>query len=87
MPSPFDLFNPGPATEHAAVTPSDNVSGNHPLGLARGLYIGATGNVAIVSAQGTAVTYVGVPAGAIIQVQNIRVNSTNTTASSIVALF
>lgn len=59
-----------------------------------GIYVGVTGNVAVMpkaqedkTAQGgtpTAVTFVGVPAGAIIPLNIVRVMSTNTTASDIV---
>jgi hypothetical protein len=71
------------AIRHAAVTPSDTVN----FGQARALYVGGAGNVAVVDLDGTAVTYVGVPAGTFLPVQCKRVNATSTTATSIVALF
>lgn len=65
------------------VTPSDSTIVN-----CRGLYVGVTGNVAVVTARGgSAVTFVAVPAGSILPVQCSKVMSTNTTATSIVALF
>lgn len=74
-----------PAGHAEAVTPGDT-SGSNFSREAEGLYIGADGNVAVVLPSGTAITFVGVPAGTILPVRCIRVNSTNTTATSIVAL-
>lgn len=73
-----------PADSAEAVTPSDST--NFTGGAARALYVGTTGNVAVVLKDGTAVTFSSVPAGAILPVECKRVNSTNTTASNIVAL-
>jgi len=54
----------------------------------RGLYVGGAGDVALMAPGATAaVTFVGVPAGAVLPVQAVKVMSTNTTATSIVALF
>lgn len=74
-----------PATNAVAVTPSDTVDLTSP---AKALYVGVTGNVvAIPLGSGVAVTFVGVPAGTILPIQCKRVNSTSTTATSIVALY
>ena len=51
------------------------------------LYIGGTGNVSVQTIGGNSATFVGVPAGTTLPVQVIRVNSTGTTATSIVALW
>lgn len=75
-----------PAHTHAAVTPGDTAGANLSE-LPRGLYIGSAGDVVIVTDDDTAVTYVGVPAGTILPIAAKRVNSTNTTADDIVALF
>jgi len=67
-----------------AVTPSnstDLVSG------ARGIYVGGAGDVAAVGQDDVAVTFVGVAAGTILTIQPKRINSTSTTATSIVALY
>jgi hypothetical protein len=67
-----------------AVTPhnTDLLTG----GTCRALYIGTTGNIAVLMADGTTATFTAVPVG-ILPVQVQRVNSTNTTASNIVALY
>ena len=73
------------ATGAATVTPND--SADIIGGPARALYIGVTGNVAVVPSRGgSAVTFVGVPSGTILPVQAFRVMATGTTATSIVAL-
>lgn len=71
-----------PASRAAAVTPSDTTVVN-----ANALYIGTTGNVALVLREGdAAVTFTAVPVG-ILKVNAYKVMSTNTTASNIVALY
>lgn len=75
----FPMF-PGDA---AAVTPNDSTDLSTPAVI----YIGGTGNVKVTTAQGTAVTFNGLPAGAVIPVQVLRVWSTGTTATNMVAIF
>ena len=72
-----------PAGHAEAVTPHNSTSFGREM---EGLYIGGAGDVVVVLPSGTAVTFVGVPAGSILPVRCIRVNATNTTATSIVAL-
>jgi hypothetical protein len=72
-----------PASDAFAVTPHDSTNFTT---AARSLYVGVTGNVAVVTPAGTVVTFVGVPAGMILPVEAQRVNSTNTTATNIVGL-
>lgn len=80
MPSPTDSF---PALGAFAVTPSDSANFTR----CRALYIGTGGNVVVVFAEsGEAITFTNVQSGTILPVQAKRVNSTNTTASNIVAL-
>lgn len=70
------------ARDSEAVTPNDSTVLSFDA-----LYIGAAGNVAIKhESDRAAVTFVAVPAGSILPVAGVRVMSTNTTASSIVAL-
>lgn len=72
-----------PAQNAVAVTKSDSTVLN-----ARALYVGGAGDVAIMPKKGgTAVTFVAVPAGAILPVYAAKVMSTNTTATSIIALY
>lgn len=72
-----------PAGHAFAVTPHDSTDFAREV---EGLYVGVTGDVVLVLPSLAAITFVGVPAGAILPVRCIRVNATNTTASSIVAL-
>ena len=61
-------------------------SGDHPnQGCV--LYVGGAGDLAVVTSSGSEVTLVGVLAGSFIPVQVLRVESTNTTATNIVALW
>ena len=72
------------AVNFTAVTKSDST-----LVTCDGIYVGGTGDVALAqSATGTAVTFVGVPAGSFlpIRLRDGRIMSTNTTATGIVSL-
>lgn len=85
---PGDRFQNTGATDSAddaeAVTPSDSVNlGN----ITRALYVGTTGNIVVVMKSGRTATLNSVPAGALLPLRVSRVNSTNTTASNIVALY
>lgn len=74
-----------PAFNAAAVTPNDSTDLTV---FARALYIGSAGNVKVdMVGTGTAVTFSGLAAGQILPVRAARVYSTDTTASSIVALW
>ena len=77
------LNNPSPAEFAAAVTPSDTVNFGQPT---RALYIGGAGTVAAII-DGSAVSFVGLNAGTILPIRCSRVNTTGTTATSIVALY
>lgn len=72
-----------PGRDAAAVTPSDSTH----LGNVRSLWIGGAGDVAVVTPAGSTVTFAGATAGSIIPMQVVKVNSTNTTATSIVAIY
>jgi len=69
----------------SAVTPNDStdLSG----GVTRGLYIGAAGNVAVLMADGSAVTLTALAVGVTHPIAVSRVKSTGTTATSILALY
>jgi hypothetical protein len=86
---PFKLDNTlvptpdGPAGDYFAVVPSDTVGFTRNV---RGLYVGTTGNVVAVTLAGTPVTFTAVPAGTFLPIEVLRVNTTGTTAGSIVGL-
>jgi hypothetical protein len=73
-----------PADDAVAVTPHDTTQ---LATVSRGLYVGGAGNVAVLMASGQTVTFVGVAAGSVLPIRVARVNSTNTTATNIVALY
>jgi len=75
----FPMF-PGGAT---AVTPSDSVN----LPTPSVVYVGASGNVKVTTAQGDELTFFGLPSGQVIPVQVIRVWATGTTASNLVRVY
>ena len=51
---------------------------------AQGLYVGATGNVKVKTADGSVLTFVGVPTGHIIPFEIMQLYSTGTTATSLI---
>lgn len=75
----FPMYPGGAVT----ITPSDTVNLANPSVV----YVGSTGNVRVLTAQGDDVTFVSVPAGAVLPVQVIRVYSTSTTATSLVGIY
>lgn len=66
------------------VTPSDTLAIKG--GPARSLYVGGAGDVVAINENNVAVTFVAVPAGTVLPIATKRVNSTDTTATDIVAL-
>lgn len=72
-----------PAYDAFSITPSDSTNFNI---AARAFYVGVAGNVAIVTPSGSVVTLVGCQTGVIYPIVCIRINSTNTTATSLVGL-
>jgi hypothetical protein len=76
-----------------AITPSDTVAIGETTaadGKARApqaVYVGGTGNVVAVMGDGTTGTFTGVPAGTVLPITPIRINSTSTTATALVALY
>lgn len=75
----FPMF-PGGAK---VVSPSNTVNLTYPSVI----YVGGTGNVKVTTAQGDEVTFNGVPAGFVIPVQVIRVWSTGTSATNMLAIY
>ena len=72
-----------PGYSAAEVTPSDT---GH-LGNVRALYVGVGGDVKIDAEGGGTVTFVGVLPGSLIPVRAVRVYSTGTDATNIVAIY
>jgi hypothetical protein len=74
-----------PAENAVAVTPHNSTDFTYAC---RALYIGGAGNVSVETVGGqSAVVFVGVAAGTILPIRVSRVNSTSTTATSIVAIY
>jgi hypothetical protein len=74
-----------PARSFAAITP--HAATNFAGGNARSIYVGGTGDVAVVGADDVAVVFVGVVGGSILPVICKRVNAIGTTATNLIALF
>lgn len=73
-----------PAEKLVAVTKSDATTYNPPL---RSIYVGVSGNVAIVDLGGATITLVGLAAGVFHPVCAVKVMATNTTATNIVGVY
>ena len=74
-----------PARQAYAITPSDDTDLDI---LPRAIYIGGAGNMKVdMHSSGTAITFVGLLAGQIIPIRTSRVYATDTTATSLVALY
>lgn len=82
--NPYAAGNNGSVSRFAAVTKSDTA--DFPGGVARGLYVGVTGDVVVVDVNDNAVTFKAMAVG-YHPIVCKRVNSTSTTAADIVALF
>ena len=87
MPYSFDagpsLIN-APALNGFAVTPSDSAD---LANVARGVYVGATGNLRVTTINGDVVTFTALAAGVIHPISARRIHSTGTTATSIIAVY
>ena len=71
---------------HSAVAVTPNDTGT--LNPTRGLYVGGAGAVKVDMAEnGSAVTFAGLQAGTVLPIQVVRVYSTDTDATDIVALY
>lgn len=85
----YQKLQPGRAAE---VTPNDNVNIKNPadnLPTKEGcvLYVGTGGDIRVLTAGGDGVTFVNVQNGTFLPVQVLRVFSSDTTASDILALW
>jgi hypothetical protein len=75
----FPMFPGGART----VSPSDSINLTYPSVI----YVGVAGNVRVLTAQNDDVTFVGAAAGQVLPVQVIRVWSTSTTATTMLAIY
>jgi len=70
---------------YVAITPHDST--NFTDGICRGIYVGVSGAVVAVRKDGTAIIFTAVAAGTILPIRAIRINSTLTTATNMVAIY
>ena len=75
----FPMF-PGDA---AAVTPSDTVNFAEPSVI----FVGTTGAVRVLTAQGSDVTFGAVPGGTVVPLQVLRVFASGTSATNLIRIF
>ncbi|MDE3028262.1 MAG: hypothetical protein KGH84_07675 [Paracoccaceae bacterium] len=86
----MDTFRDYPTTptspihDAIAVTPSDTASLTVTT---RALYVGQSGDVALLTAGGQSVTFTAVPAGSILPLRAAKILATGTTAGAILALW
>ena len=73
-----------PARGGFAVTPSDGTDLLHET---RAIYVGVSGDLALVTVDGSTVTLAGVLAGSLVPVRATRVKATGTTADQLVGLY
>jgi len=74
----------GPHDLMAAVTPSDSAD---LANVTRGVYVGGAGDLTVINAAGTTVTFKAVPAGTLLPIRVARIKATLTTATNLVALW
>ena len=76
------------ATSAVAVTPSDTVTIQNNGGDTRGclVYVGVSGDLAVVTSAGETVTFKAAPQGMILPVQVTKVLATGTTATDLISL-
>ncbi len=73
-----------PAGNAAAVTPSDGTDLGH---VTRALYVGGSGDLALITQHGQTVTLKNTVAGSMLPIRVARVKAIGTTASNIVAFW
>lgn len=84
--NPFATYSQSvtaPAIDAFAVTPNDNV--NLPQTV-RALYIGVAGDISLVTAQGSTVSFTNLAGSMVLPVTTQRVRASGTTAGDIVGL-
>ncbi len=83
MPRPVGINEIQPARSARNIVPNNDASFTR----TRGLYIGTSGDLQVVMANGATVTFVAITAGIIHPLSVIQVLATNTTALNILGLF
>jgi hypothetical protein len=73
-----------PALNYSAITTSNATDLTFTT---RGIYVGVGGDVVAIRSDNTAVTFKNAASGSIIPIRAIRVNTTSTTATDLVALY
>jgi len=73
-----------PADNAAAISPSNSTDLQN---VTRGIYVGGSGTVRLITVQGETVSFAGLVAGTILPVRATRVTATGTTATDLVALW
>jgi hypothetical protein len=68
----------------AAIIPTDTTTLFSPT---RGVYVGGAGALKVVMEDETEVTFAAVPVGTVLRIRCVRVFSTGTTATNLVALY
>jgi hypothetical protein len=76
-----------PSAHYVAITKSDTVPIDADSLPCRAIYVGGAGNFVAVSESGDVVTFTAALAGHVYPVSAIRINSTSTTATAMVALY
>jgi hypothetical protein len=74
----------GPHDLMAAVTPSDSAD---LANVTRAVYVGGAGDLTVINAAGTTVTFKAVPVGTLLPIRVGRIKATLTTATNLVALW
>ena len=73
-----------PAEKYSSITPNDGTDLSSPT---RGIYVGASGDLKVISLDGNDVTFADLAAGVIHPISCTRVYSTGTTATDIVGIY
>ncbi len=73
-----------PARSAEVVTKSDTTEFST---VTRAVFVGGAGNISFLMADGTTCVFTGITAGTILPVRARRINSTNTTATNMVAMW
>ncbi len=73
-----------PAKHAFSITPNDSTDLTQET---RALYVGGSGNLAVVMASGQLVTFAGVTAGSLLPIRVDRVKATGTTATDILGVY